>query len=255
MMQRLDSFDPEHEKKLRAYYGRLQSAFERSNMGGIVEQITMRSLSLAEDYAQKRGIHAQRSGMTYSIYPDGEITAQPMHETRAAGGMEPDDKTLRDYAFVSRRELVVGHKSPLYKEVLAAFFGPLGEHWSEHPFGRIASLYHMTEPGERMLDEAAKKAAPAPRSSSGGTGNRMQRREAQRIERLGAPPIAADVALEQKLRTLHGRMVVLLSPSSLDDHVREGCARADRAARDLLGRVATVWNKADARLESGGPDD
>jgi hypothetical protein len=229
-----------HESLIEAYYGRLQSAFERSNMGGTANAS---SLHACEEYAQKRGQHANRPGEIYSVYPQGDITAQPMNETREPGGMVPDDATLEDYAFVSRRELMVARRSNLLRDALEHFYGPVGAHWAERPHGRIASLYHLTAPGRAMLEHAEPKGAAVLGDVEASTMSRKQRRKA--LARAAVAPV--DVVLE---RSLHGRMVALLAPASLPAHVREGAARSELAATALYRQLCLVWNQEHQKLEA-----
>lgn len=261
--------DHEHEAKLKSFFGRWQGMFEKSIQGGIESHLEMTSLHQARKYAREHG---------YSIDPDGDITANITAETRSPGGNDPELGPLADYSFVSRRVNLVRKGDPYLYEALEGHFGALGFHWelqAQHEtfeakvenklvtrYGRLLSLFHMTAAGQRMIEDETSRPAVAPKPEGTGSKlNRTQRRKAARDAQRAADLAAQenggapfeDLALEQKLRTLSGRMIVLISTSSGVERVQEGCARCEIESWALLGQAAQAWNAADARIVAEQP--
>lgn len=139
------SLDWRDEANLTWFYGKGQTLFERSPLGGM--------LARAEAFHQP--YHATAS-----------ISARPTAEYRNVVVNAPDNKALELYGKISRSLMLLERRSALACAVFEALYGDLGARWAPTRVGRIAALYHLTEAGRRMLEaddreRVAKKQPPA----------------------------------------------------------------------------------------------
>lgn len=97
--------------------------------------------------------------------PDpNEITAQPTAETRNAGRSDPDDRDHIRKGKVSKRMKVVELQDPKSALVLRVYYGDAGAVCASAPkirYGRIASLFPLTEGGRKLAKDSRRDTSQA----------------------------------------------------------------------------------------------
>lgn len=137
------------QAELQWFFGRGQTAFERSTMGGILDRSQVYDLNAIREMYSKNGER--------SPYPHGPITARPTAELQSPPSHEPDDKALTRYARVSRRLIAMEKEWRLGVVVLETFFGDVGARWADSDQKRLFALYPLTLSGKRLLKADAKR--------------------------------------------------------------------------------------------------
>jgi hypothetical protein len=133
------------EANLTWFYGKGQTLFERSPLGGMLD----RAEAFHQPYCSR-----------------GAISARPTAEYRNVVVHAPDNKALEMYGAISRMLMLLERRSALCCAVLEALYGDLGARWAPTRVGRLAAVYHLTEAGRRLLEaddreRVAKKQPPA----------------------------------------------------------------------------------------------
>lgn len=139
------------------------------------------------------------------------VTVQLTQKAQDEAGVQADDAALTRFAITSRRVEKVRSKSPLLAEVLAVYYGDIGQRWALTDRGRLFSLYHLTGPGRKLArwGEKAGKGADLDLTPQ---------------ERIGT-----QAALEAG-QPKRERFALLLA--------------SGQAAVELYGRAARAWNRA-----------
>lgn len=129
---------------LQWFLGQGAVQFERTTMGSQLDRAELFSRHHAQEASLARG--------DGSIYPKGEITAQPTAEVRAVSGVAPDDEALQRYARASRRLLAVERIDARSADVLRVYYGDEGAVWGgKEARGRMFALYRFTDAGQKIL--------------------------------------------------------------------------------------------------------
>lgn len=140
-------------QELEWFFSRGQTAFERSNFGGMLERAELYSVA-AQNQASLQDICDDDGNVIARVR---HVTARPTAELREMAGYVPDNETLQRYAHISAMLKQVEHASPLLAKVLELLFGDHGQRWApSEPFGRLGALFHVTAKGRQMLCEARK---------------------------------------------------------------------------------------------------
>lgn len=220
------------EARLTWFFGQGQTEFERSTMGPMLDHCELfgqRGELVYSERALGYELHAERIrrdpapwGRVHegAIVTTGrEITARPTAETRNASGYTPNDAAMELFADVSGVLRVIERQSWLAVAVLEAWFGDLGAQWAlEKKPGRLASLFHLTPAGTKLLavsaDEAATKGQPVVGTPS--------RRMANEIARAGK-----------------------------SERVRVAVLRCERQATELKRAASEMWCEARREMKAG----
>ncbi len=86
----------------------------------------------------------------------GYTSSRPVRMTtkhKGESGYEPDGALMERYALISRRLRLCGIGST---QALQAYYGDRGARW-EGSTGRILGVYHLTDPGKKILGQATEK--------------------------------------------------------------------------------------------------
>lgn len=226
------NMSPQDEAKLTWFFGRGQTAFERSTIGPMLARAELFGHAGELRYSERAAgfeLQAERLRRTPApwasvtdgaiVYSGRELTARPTAEVRQASGHTPNLADMERYAWVSRVLCAVERRSVLAYAVLEAYHGDLGLRWAREPKpGKAASIYHLTQAGERLL---AASAAEASKSGQPVIGS-PERRMANEIARAGK-----------------------------SERVRVGVARCDRQATLLLREAHELWSAVQQQLERG----
>lgn len=231
-------FSHRDEADLEWYHCVGQSAFAKSPMGGMLE----RSENLSETstgakvlsvriWQDKSWGWRQRNtfcGRTCGFIDEAKAdlirrAAQPFVEHLDPTGTAlckahqqptqlwvPDDDLLQRYGRVSRRLVYVPRA---YRQALEAYYRPEAFRWETYALGRLIVLYGMTEAGERLL------------------ANRARRLEAEDV--TGPHVFRVRAEYEHNSQAKH--------PSDL---VKRLLTTAERQARDLLGYSRQAYAEA-----------
>ncbi len=186
--------------------------FERTTMGHQLDRAELFSRHHAQEASLARG--------DGSIYPRGELTAQPTAEVRQVNGVAPDDEALRRYARASRQLLAVERMDALSADVLRVYYGDEGAVWGgKEARGRMFALYRFTDAGQKLL---------APKKS--GKSNGYPRLEVSQALRL-------DNILAANERKPHGE-------------IKRVFRLADMQAREVYLAACLTWNRAKPAWEA-----
>ncbi len=221
------------EALLGWYFGQGQCAFERSTVGAMLEHAELfGNAHIGWAFSARDGREVvqferlRRDPTPWGRVHDGEIvysgrevTARPTAETRTASGYTPHLKTMERYAEVSRVLRLVERQSQVARHALEAYHGDLGVSWArERKPGKLASLYHLTQAGSRLLAASANEALAKGQPVIGAPERRM----------------ANEIARKEK-----------------PERVRVGLQRCDHQAGQLLRDAHALWCESQRELERG----
>jgi hypothetical protein len=128
-----------HPTDLAWFFSVGLSSFERSTFGPMLQRAEMFG-SVAK---------RQRKPLTARVRSGGGSGGEPSYE--------PDERTLIRFGDVSRR---LGRVAPRLVEVLALYYGDVGESWARHPRGRWVALFPLTQAGLALMDLARESGNP-----------------------------------------------------------------------------------------------
>jgi hypothetical protein len=91
--------------------------------------------------------------------PGAARQAQPTETDRAASWVDEDEMT--EYGRVSRVIEAIRRSDPLIALAIEVFNGTDGDEWGRHRWGRLFSLWALTEAGQRLAVEGAERSGAA----------------------------------------------------------------------------------------------
>jgi hypothetical protein len=146
------------------FFGVGQTAFERSNTGGMLERAELFAhgarpcprcdaegiLATGEWCGACRGLGSSPFRLR-GHSEQRELDAIPGHIAPEGGGYLPDDFALQRYAKMSRRIAQVAERRQSLADALAAFYGDGGTRYEKLDAGRLFALYPLTRAGIEIV--------------------------------------------------------------------------------------------------------
>jgi hypothetical protein len=221
---------PYDEARLSWFFGLGQTAFERSTAGAMLKHAELFGNShVGWAYSASEGREVvlfkrlPREPKSWAhleagkvVYGQHEVTARPTAETRSSSGYTPDEEAMQRFADVSTVLRVVEQRSWLAVVALESYFGDLGFMWAQQPKpGKLASLYHLTLAGRRLLEASAEEG----------------RARGQPVVGAAARRMANEIARARK-----------------SERVRAALLRCERQAIELWRMAAEQWGAAKAEI-------
>jgi hypothetical protein len=149
-------------------------------------------------------------------------SADDSDEGSAALSNWVDEDALVERGRVSRELEAIRRADPLIGRAIASYFGPEGDKWGDHKWGRAFALWQHTDAGTKLAGESAER-------SKGGHGHLMQATDL----------IATERDAEARAGALAGR-------DAWRDRRRALIAMADNQARELHTRMQRTIRQTEA---------
>lgn len=72
-----------------------------------------------------------------------------------------DEDAMAEYGHVSREMASLRKRNPILAGAIESYYGPDGDKWGSHKWGRLFSIWHFTSAGKRLAQEGAGKTSEA----------------------------------------------------------------------------------------------